>query len=54
MNLKIIGRFGKSDMMELCPILSTSSLEIALRALVQEGLIERRGGGRSTYYVRID
>lgn len=40
--------------MELCPDLSTSSIEIALRALVQEGLIERHGGGRSTYYVRKD
>ena len=51
---KKIGRFGKSDIMELCPDLSTSSIEIALRALVQEGFIERRGGGRSTYYVRKD
>ena len=51
---KKIGRFGKSDIMELCPDLSTSSIEIALRALVEEGFIERRGGGRSTYYVRKD
>lgn len=54
MNLKKIGRFGKPDIMELCPDLSMSSIEIALRAHVQEGLIERHGGGRSTYYVRKD
>lgn len=47
-----IGRFGKSDIMEICPNLSTSSIEIALRALVDEGFIERKGGGRSTYYIR--
>lgn len=51
---KKIGKFRKADIMELCPDLSTSSIEIALRALVEEGFIDRRGGGRSTFYVRKD
>ena len=49
---KKIGKFRKADIMELSPDLSTSSIEIALRALVEEGFIDRRGGGRTTFYVR--
>ena len=49
---KKIGKFGKSDIMELCPNLSDSSIEAALKSLCAEGFIEKRGGGRSTFYVR--
>ena len=48
------GKFGKSDIMELCPSLSDSSIEASLKSLCAEGFIEKRGGGRSTFYVRKD
>ena len=48
-----IGKFTKQDIMELCPTLSISSVEGALRKLVKEGDIGRGGTGRSTYYVRM-
>ena len=48
-----IGRFGKQDVRELCPTLSDSSIEGALRKLVAEGELRREGKGRSTCYVRV-
>ena len=47
-----IGRFTKTEIAELCPSMSTPSVERHLRALCEAGEIEKRGGGRSTYYVR--
>ena len=47
-----IGKFTKSDIMELCPSISRASVENALRALVENGTITRHGGGRSTFYSR--
>ena len=49
-----IGRFTKQDIRELCPSLSISSIEGALRKLVASGELERGGSGRSTYYVRLN
>jgi len=40
--------------MELCPNLSDSSIEAALKNLCGEGFIEKRGEGRSTFYIRKD
>lgn len=48
-----LGRFTKQDMRELCPTLSDSSIESALRRLVASGELRREGSGRSTRYVRI-
>ena len=48
-----LGKFTKSDIMELCPEIGSSSVEASLKGLCLEGLIEKRGGGRSTYYFRI-
>ena len=48
-----IGRFTKQDIRELCPSLSISSIEGALRKLVEAGELKRNGGGRSTFYIRI-
>ena len=48
-----IGKCTKQDIMELCPTLSISSVEGALRKLVKEGDIGRGGTGKSTYYVRM-
>ena len=47
-----IGKFNKQDIKELCPSLSVSSIEGALRQLVKNGELERNGAGRSTYYIR--
>lgn len=45
-----IGKFTKSDIMELCPSISKASVENALKELVKNGTITRHGGGRSTFY----
>lgn len=47
-----IGRFTKQDIRELCPSLSVSSVEGALRKLVASGELKREGKGKNTYYVR--
>ena len=48
-----IGRFTKQDIWELCPALSISSVEGALRKLVESGKLKREGNGKSTCYYRI-
>ena len=48
-----IGRFKKQDIMELCPSLSLSSVEGALRKLVAEGELKREGNGKNTCYYRL-
>lgn len=50
----VIGKFSKSDIMNLCPTLSKSSVEGVLRKLIEEGKIQRFGGGRSVYYLKSD
>lgn len=47
-----IGRFTKQDIRELCPSLSVSSVEGALRKLVASGELKREGSGKSTCYYR--
>lgn len=49
-----IGRFTKQDIRELCPSLSISSVEGALRKLVASGELVREGSGKSTRYYRIN
>ena len=48
-----IGRFSKQDIRELCPSLSISSIEGALRKLVAEGDIKREGNGKNIRYFRL-
>ena len=48
-----IGKFNKQDIRELCPSLSLSSVEGALRKLVDLGELKREGVGKATYYVRV-
>ncbi|MBQ8290207.1 MAG: Fic family protein [Clostridia bacterium] len=48
-----LGRFSKQDIRELCPSLSISSIEGALRKLVNEGEIKREGNGRNIRYFRL-
>ena len=47
---KKIGKFTKSDIMELCPEISRQSIEVVLKELCDEGKLEKHGGGRSTFY----
>ena len=51
--LNKIGRFTKRDIMELCPYLSVSTVEGALRKMVASGELKREGSGRSTCYYRL-
>ena len=48
-----IGRFSKQDIRELCPSLSISSIEGALRKLVSLGEIAREGNGKNIRYFRL-
>ena len=48
-----IGRFNKQDIRELCPSWSDSSIEGALRKLIESGEIKREGKGKDTVYYRI-
>ena len=48
-----IGRFTKQDIRELCPSLSVSSIEGALRKLVASGELKREGAGKNTCYYRL-
>lgn len=51
--LNKIGRFTKQDIHELCPSLSISSIEGALRKLVAFGELKREGLGKNTCYYRL-
>lgn len=48
-----IGKFTKQDIRELCPSLSISSVEGALRKLVDECEIKRVGNGKNIHYFRL-
>ena len=48
-----IGRFTKQDIRELCPSLSISSVEGALRKMVASRELKRDGNGKNTCYYRI-
>ena len=48
-----IGRFNKQDIRELCPTLSDSSIECALRKLVADGELKKEGKGKNTCYFRL-
>lgn len=48
-----IAKFTKQDIKELCPSLSISAIEKALRELIELKEIERKGINRATYYIRL-
>ena len=48
-----IGRFTKQDIRELCPSISISSIEGALRKLVASGELKREGAGKNICYYRL-
>lgn len=49
-----IGRFNKQDIRELCPTISDSSIEGALRKLVATGELKKEGRGKNTCYFRLN
>ena len=49
-----IGKFTKSDIQEECPALARQTIEKAIKELCDNGKIEKKGSGRSTYYVHKD
>lgn len=51
-SLQKVGRFTKQDIRELCPSLSLSSVEGALRKMTAAGEIKREGSGKNTCYYR--
>ena len=48
-----VGRFTKQDIRELCPSISISSIEGALRKLVASGELKREGAGKKICYYRL-
>lgn len=52
-SMSIIGRFSKQDIRKICPSLSISSIEGALRKLVAERELQREGNGKNIRYFRI-
>lgn len=47
-----LGKFSKQDALISCPSLGSSSVEAALKKLVEEGAVIRTGAGRKTMYMR--
>ena len=49
---KKIGKFTKSEIMELCPSIKKASVENSLKKLTEVGEITRHGNGKNTFYTR--
>lgn len=49
---KMLGSFSKKDILERCPSIGSSSVEMALKKLKAEQVIKTIGAGRNTRYVR--
>ncbi|MBR5659198.1 MAG: Fic family protein [Lachnospiraceae bacterium] len=49
-----IGKFSKQEVLVSCPSLGSSSVEAALKKLVEDGTLIRIGAGRTTLYARAD
>lgn len=47
-----IGKITKTQICELCPTLSASSVEVALKKLTRNGELTKHGAGRNTFYIR--
>ena len=47
-----IGKFTKSDIEELVPSIKKTSVGNSLKTLVEEGIIQRHGQGKNTFYTR--
>lgn len=49
-----IGKFTKSEIMELVPSIGKASVENALKKLLEDGTVQRHGKGKATFYTRND
>ena len=49
-----IGKFTKSEIMELVPSIGKASVENSLKKLTEEGVIKKHGQGKATFYTRND
>ena len=49
-----VGRFTGADVISHCPSIGRSSVLAALKKLTEEGMINKAGAGRATFYVRTD
>ena len=49
-----IGKFTKSEIMEYVPSIGKTSVENALKVLIQEGVIGKEGKGKATFYYKKD
>lgn len=49
-----IGKFTKSEIVELCPTLSETTIERCLKELLDKKLIEKHGERKQTFYTRKD
>lgn len=49
-----VGKITKTDLMELCPTLSKSSVEASIKKLVEQGKLVMHGKGPATFYTRND
>ncbi len=49
-----IGKFTKSEIMELLPGVGRASVENSLKKLTEEGVIEKYGAGKATFYTRLE
>ena len=47
-----IGKFTKNNILDVCPSIKKATVEKALKTLVEEGILEKHGVGRSTFYTR--
>ena len=47
-----IGKFTKSEIMEMVPSIGKASVENALKKLMEDGTIQRHGKGKATFYTR--
>ena len=47
-----LGKFTKTDILELCPTLGKTSVESSLKKLVDQGVLVQHGKGRATFYTR--
>ncbi len=49
---QILGKFSKTELLERCPSIAKSTLEAALKKLVEDGYIKKSGQGKSTFYYK--
>lgn len=49
---QILGKFNKTELLEKCPSIAKSTLEAALKKLVEDGYIKKNGRGKSTFYYK--